>query len=1103
MSKLSEILFEEFKEIVISLADISASKDDFYFLVDSIGWDAEALFNNSNLNFIIEIKNLLNDLEEIIYKRPKNFLEITQSIESVASKINQIKSCILKINTDFTSSVLQEFAIDFFNKNITIRIQEKNPILYYSLRLLDIITFENKVIISNNVSYANYISSASINFTKVFNLFKNPILLLNELYFYNGFDDLTKTNQSTYNLFNLLYFVLTNFGIEVENETPENLPNYLDKNLWYKLFYYDYYSNSEFGIYTTLLSNNQNGPGVSIVPYGRIEYESISESVSIKLNSRFSSNGFLLTKNGFQSFDQSTGSATISLILEKVSNNSEFFLYGSKEISHLSLDNLSTKFYLESNVSKQDLGAEVEIKNINLLITTENSDSFLNKLLPASGFDADFSLGIGFSLLNGMYFKGSGGIEILLPKHIQLGSIDIQGLAIAIKPKDGKIPIEVSSTIKAELGPLKVVVENIGISSTISFPSEGNGNLGPIDCNLNFKPPTGVALSIDTEGIKGGGFLTINTATGEYRGGLVLGFRDKFTFRAVAIINTRLPGGEPGFSLFVMITADFQPVQLGFGFTLNAVGGLFGYNRTVEVDKLNELVRSGKASQLLFPPADADLPTIVNTAAEVYPVRVGNFVFGPMAKIGWGTPTIVMAEIALIIEVPDPVRVGMLGVIRVVLPDAGSPAPTIRLNMAFFAVVDFAKKMFSLQASLFDSKLLSVTLSGDFAVYMSWGQQRMFIFSAGGFHPAYKEAPPQLASMRRLNLTLIDDKKLKIAATTYLAITSNTVQFGSHIVLWCKFENVQINGQFWFDVLFQFDPFRFQAEMGLIASLSVDKNELAAIRIIGRLNGPGPWYVWGEAYIKVWFIEIKVEVEHSWGEEPPALAPEVVDVKQMLLGEIQKKENWTTVPVPGSAISGISVRDLSKEPEPESVDSNDEAADSNDLIKEPEIVLMPNCLLTFRQKVVPLGIEIQKFGEALPKPGENKFEISGQIAKYDGAVEIHPANELFARANYLALNDEEKLSYPSFEEFKGGITLGLGNNSAVQLGEREEYNYEYELKYLGQDQEKETNLPAFKNMFLQELKGSAAFRQESLGPVHPRTVKLRFSYDTLLSRLGR
>jgi tetratricopeptide (TPR) repeat protein len=27
--------------------------------------------------------------------------------------------------------------------------------------------------------------------------------------------------------------------------------------------------------------------------------------------------------------------------------------------------------------------------------------------------------------------------------------------------------------------------------------------------------------------------------------------------------------------------------------------------------------------------------------------------------------------------------------------------------------------------------------------------------------------------------------------------------------------------------------------------------------------------------------------------------------------------------------------------------------------------------------------------------------------------------------------------------------------------------------------------------------------RQSLGPVHPRTVKLRFSYDVLLSRLGR
>src|SRR5690606_38698215 len=145
-----------------------------------------------------------------------------------------------------------------------------------------------------------------------------------------------------------------------------------------------------------------------------------------------------------------------------------------EESPHLSLSKFSLKFYLESNTLRQDAGVDLEIKFINLLITIGDGDSFLNTMLPKSGIEADFGVVVGFSLSNGIYFKGSAGIEILIPAHIQLGPIEILGITISFNPNDGDIPVDISSTIKAELGPLQVVVENIGISSKFSFPSNGN-----------------------------------------------------------------------------------------------------------------------------------------------------------------------------------------------------------------------------------------------------------------------------------------------------------------------------------------------------------------------------------------------------------------------------------------------------------------------------------------------------------------------------------------------------------------------------------------------------------------------------------------------------
>ena len=55
-----------------------------------------------------------------------------------------------------------------------------------------------------------------------------------------------------------------------------------------------------------------------------------------------------------------------------------------------------------------------------------------------------------------------------------------------------------------------------------------------------------------------------------------------------------MPDGSPGFSLLVVITAEFAtPIQLGFGFVLVGVGGLLGLNRSMNVEALAEGVRTG------------------------------------------------------------------------------------------------------------------------------------------------------------------------------------------------------------------------------------------------------------------------------------------------------------------------------------------------------------------------------------------------------------------------------------------------------------------------------------------------------------------------------
>lgn len=756
------------------------------------------------------------------------------------------------------------------------------------------------------------------------------------------------------------------------------------------------------------------------------------------------------------SVSNSSGTIIAATTKFQVIPKNPFSFFGTTESISIEVPKLILQLLARGPATQIEYIAEI-ISEVTLTFNTLEGDGFLQKIFLNKEIESTIDLQLGWSNKRGFYFGMNSELTTIIPVHISLpGTINISSVYLSIREavQTKAIELIIAVTASLKLGPLAAQIEQMGLQAKLSFPPSG-GNLGVAGFDLAFKPPTGLSLTLNAQGITGGGFLSFRPDLAEYKGGLVFEFQKLFTFRAIGIINTKLPGGEPGFSLFIMITGQFPPVQLSFGFTLSGLGGLFGYNRTIDTDVLNQMVLSGRAANLLFPPADTDLNQIVNDAGQAFPVKAGNFVFGPMARIGWGTPTIITAEIGLAIEVPDPVRVAMLGVIRVTLPEPD--APVARLNMVFLGVLDFSRKLFTLQATLFDSQLLSFALTGDFAMYISWGQQPLFIFSAGGFHPAYKEAPPQLNALRRLSLTLIDTQELKIGVQTYLALTSNTVQIGARAQVWGKTAIAEFNGLLWFDVLFQLDPFQFQAEAQLIAGVKIFGQDIAAVHLTAVLAGPGPWHFRGHGYVEIARLKKEVRCELAWGIQAPNLAPPSVDVWEMLKQEVAKKENWQSTPLPDSSLSGVSVKDLSQ---------------------EEGIVLLPNVQLTFKQKLVPFGVELQKFGNAIPQ--QRYFEIqSVRLGKVSLATqEMIRVDELFAPASFLQLSDAEKLSRPSFENMQGGVAIRAASASGEVRGTPTECPVEYELKYIRAKEiiPQKAAVPLSPTEMLQEARAGSSFR---------------------------
>jgi hypothetical protein len=702
--------------------------------------------------------------------------------------------------------------------------------------------------------------------------------------------------------------------------------------------------------------------------------------------------------------------------------------------------------------SSADVDVGGGVKGGKVVIDTSGSDGFLAQLLSGVHIESTFDLGFGYSTAHGLHFDGAGALEIQLPTHISLGPIELDALTISVGFKDGGFPVGLTTDVKAALGPLDVSVEGIGFQALFTLKGDNKGNLGPVDLTPSFRPPRGAGLSIDTGIVKGGGYLYFDPDKGEYAGVAELSIADLVTVKAIGLISTKMPDGTDGFSLLIIISAEFTPIQLGFGFTLNGVGGLLGLNRSVVLDVLRDGVRTGAIDSIMFPTdIVANAPRIISDLKAVFPPHDGTFLIGPMAKFGWGTPSLVTLSLGIIVEIP-PGNIAILGILKVALPDEDTALIQIQVN--FLGVLDFDEQLLSFDASLFDSHVLFMTLEGDMAVRLKWGDNAGFLLSVGGFHPAF--TPPSglhlPATMKRLTISIIDTSFARIKIDNYFAVTSNTVQFGAHAYLFFGVDEANINGEVGFDVLFQFSPFYFNAMITGSLSIQVFGLDLLSISLKLSLEGPSPWRAKGTGSISILFFSIDVSFDITWGDPKDTSLPPV-HVMPLFLAEVDKDQNWKALPPPQSNLL-VSLRKLD----------------------EGLLVLHPFGALTISQRAMPLGLTLDKLGSQKP---DDVSQVDITAATSGGTpLALTPVDEQFAIAQYQAMSDDEKLSRPSFQEMKGGVIVGT--SEAMQSSKMTRRTIAYELVI--EDKESKQPLPvgvfyrAAAGLFHPFLNGNAAAR---------------------------
>ena len=670
-------------------------------------------------------------------------------------------------------------------------------------------------------------------------------------------------------------------------------------------------------------------------------------------------------------------------------------------------------------------GLRLEGASVNLDFSA--SDSFIQTAVSKKDVNSSFNLAATWSMNQGLQLQGSGGIEINLPAHVDLGIAKLNNLFFKLTFNE-EFELEASAGITAKLGPLTATITRIGLIANFKSANRIGGNLGPIDVSFSFKAPSGIGLSVDGGGFKGGGFLEFEPEEARYSGMLELEFQNQFTLKAFGLLNTRLPNGQSGFSLLIVISSEFTPIQLGLGFKLNGVGGILGLNRTVNIEPLRAGLRDNTLSSILFPTdivANAD--RIISDLRQVFPPAAGRFVFGPMAKITWGTPTLITADLGLVIEIPEPVRLVLLGVLRAVLPDEA--APILRLQVNFLGELNFERRQLKFDASLFDSKLLGFTLSGDMALRLDFGADKNLLLTVGGFHPAF-QPPMDLPAIRRLTLALLDGDNPRLKLEMYFAVTSNTAQFGAKLELYAAAWKFNVYGFLTFDVLFQFNPFYFIAEITAMLALRVGSSSFASIKLSLTLEGPTPWKAQGTAKFKIcWFFTLKVRFNKTFGESRNTTLPDVA-VLPLLVAAFEANDNWES----------------ELPPERHRLESIREETPG-------QLLVHTVGTLKVSQKVAPLNVRIDRLGGQRPSDAR-EFQLT------DVQPEASPekVQEAFAPAQFFDMSDEQKLTSASFKQFDSGVRIG--DATRVHTGYAAAREVKYELKYIDSQREQEQPVKA-------------------------------------------
>lgn len=704
----------------------------------------------------------------------------------------------------------------------------------------------------------------------------------------------------------------------------------------------------------------------------------------------------------------------------------------------------------------RDGAAAIELGLANELVFDGRGIPILGELLDAEmKGDFDVTLGLNLNTLRPTFKVDHLRAEFHLATQSEGGTIrcDHVGVILALAEREAPpaatskpvLKTEALASLTLDLDVITLSVQNLGLSFDWAL-----SELDSVD--LGFQPPRGVGLAVDTSAggfrLKGGGLLEIDLDRRSYRGALQIDIGGKASLSLLALIDER-----PAFSMFATGGATFsQGIHISNGIYLNGVGGMIGIRRSMNVDAVRDGLKKGSLDAVLFPTnAVTDAGRYLPMLGEMFVPDPDHHLIGLMGLFSWADePDKIELRVALLLELPRPVKLLILGRLEVRMPRKDQALVHLKGDFSIGWVPE--KGTFWADASLRGSRAGPYPLTGDLAIRVGAGSDRHFVISAGGTHPNYPV--PQLPDMERISLSIGRQKPPHIRVQGYLAVTPSALQAGLRAELVASAGGFTLEGWAEVDTYMRFRPFCLKSSFSAGVRIRRGSRSLFSLTLSGELEAFTPIRIRGRIRFKIcWIKKVTIRCNLTLGSSRTASLPPPENLAEVLAKALANPSNWRRQTFEQDAAV------LLREPPP----SNPP--------ERARVRLHPRAVLEVVQGKCPLETEIDRFQNAPVPEGRVHFTLRCRI---DGDLEkVETVRDWFAPGQFRQLEDGDRWTAREFEEMPAGIRL---QRNEITFGEATTIELDYEEKILDSRQAPARELEGHASHSDQETQADAGFQ---------------------------